>query len=184
LTAVLVMNSGVKVVLNEALWEKANVVNATAIAAERGIRVEESRKGKANGGGAANVLTVTMQTASDKCEARGMVLHEDSPRLTAIDGIAIEAPLERSLIYIRNRDVPGVVGKVGTILGNHRVNIADFALGRGQQTTKSTAVGKKTAAQERPIAVAVVHVDGKVPERVMQDIRKIDAVLTAKAIRL
>jgi D-3-phosphoglycerate dehydrogenase / 2-oxoglutarate reductase len=180
----LVRNSVVKGVLNEALWEKANVVNAAAIAAERGIRVEESRKGKANGGGAANVLTVTMQTASEKCEVRGTVLHEDSARLTAIDGIDIEAPLERSLIYIRNRDVPGVVGRVGTILGNHRVNIADFALGRGQQTTKSTAVGKKTPGQERPIAVAVVHVDGKVPERVMQEIRKIDAVVTAKAIRL
>jgi D-3-phosphoglycerate dehydrogenase len=180
----LVRNSVVKGVLNEMLWEKANVVNAATIAAERGIRVEESRKGKVNGGGAASVLTVTMQTSEQKCELRGMVLHEDSPRLTAIDGIDIEAPLERSLIFIRNRDVPGVVGKVGTILGNHRVNIADFALGRGQQISKSTAVGKKPAAIERPFAVAVVHVDGKVPERVMQEIRKIDAVVTAKAIRL
>jgi hypothetical protein len=45
-------------------------------------------------------------------------------------------------------------------------------------------VGKKTPANERPIAVGIVHVDGKIPERVMQEIRKIDAVVTAKAIRL
>ena len=52
------------------------------------------------------------------------------PRLLSFDGIDIEAPLEGTLLAIRNRDVPGVIGRVGTILGEHRINIANFALGR------------------------------------------------------
>jgi D-3-phosphoglycerate dehydrogenase / 2-oxoglutarate reductase len=179
----LIRNAVVKGVLNEMLWEKANVVNACTIAAERGIAVQEGRQGKTSGG-AANVLTVGMKTSEEEREIKGTVLHKDSLRVISIDGIDIEAPLERNLIYIRNRDVPGVVGKVGTILGNHRVNIADFALGRGEQGARSTAVGKKSTAAERAIAVGIVHIDGKIPERVMQEIRKIDAVVVAKAIKL
>ena len=61
---------------------------------------------------------------------KGAVLHGTAPRLLHIDGIDVEAPLERNLIYLRNRDVPGVIGKVGTILGESEINIADFSLGR------------------------------------------------------
>ncbi len=180
----LVRNAVVMGILNEMLWEKANVVNAASIADERGIAVSESRKTKPTRGGAANVLTVQMKTSEQSREVQGTVLHGTSPRLIAIDGIDIEAPLERNLIYIRNLDVPGVVGKVGTVLGNHRVNIADFSLGRGQQAAKTTAVGKKSSGAERATAVCVVHIDGKVPERVMMELRKIEPIVTAKAIRL
>ena len=61
---------------------------------------------------------------------KGAVLHGDAPRLLHVDGIDVEAPLERNLIYLRNRDVPGVIGKVGTIFGEESINIADFSLGR------------------------------------------------------
>ena len=61
---------------------------------------------------------------------KGAVLHGNAPRLLHIDDIDVEAPLERDLIYLRNRDVPGVIGKVGTILGENEINIADFSLGR------------------------------------------------------
>ena len=54
-----------------------------------------------------------------------------SPRLTSIDGVEIEAPLEGTLLVIHNEDRPGVIGEVGTILGRHAINIASFSLGRG-----------------------------------------------------
>ena len=54
-----------------------------------------------------------------------------------VDGIDVEAPLERNLIYLRNRDVPGVIGKVGTILGEESINIADFSLGRRSGARKT-----------------------------------------------
>jgi len=60
----------------------------------------------------------------------GTVLEHGSVRLTSIDGVEIEAPLEGTLILIKNQDLPGVIGEVGTILGRSGVNIANFALGR------------------------------------------------------
>ena len=70
---------------------------------------------------------------------KGAVLHGDAPRLLHVDGIDVEAPLERNLIYMRNRDVPGVIGKVGTILGEESINIADFSLGRRSAEKIGTA---------------------------------------------
>jgi D-3-phosphoglycerate dehydrogenase len=73
---------------------------------------------------------------------------------------------------MRNLDVPGVIGKIGTILGNHRINIANFSLGRREKEGKTTE------------AIAVVHVDSGVPEAVLDELRRVDAVKVAKAMRL
>ena len=93
---------------------------------------------------------------------KGAVLHGDAPRLLHVDGIDVEAPLERNLIYLRNRDVPGVIGKVGTILGEESINIADFSLGRRE-------CGERFRQPRE--AIAVVHVDGRVPEEVLAKLR-------------
>ena len=106
---------------------------------------------------------------------KGAVLHGEAPRLLHVDGIDVEAPLERSLIYLRNRDVPGVIGKVGTILGEESINIADFSLGRR---------GVEKDSDQPREAIAVVHVDGRVPEEVLAKLRTIPAVQKAKAVRL
>ena len=89
------------------------------------------------------------------------------PRLLEIDGIHVEAPLEGNVIYLRNLDVPGVIGRVGTVLGQHNINIANFSLGRGPESS----------------AVAVVQVDGDVTEAVLDALRGIETILLAKAIR-
>jgi len=106
---------------------------------------------------------------------KGSVLHKHVPRLLHVDGIEVEAPLERNLIYMRNRDVPGVIGRVGTILGEHKINIANFSLGRRAE--------KGEGGQLRE-AIAVVHIDGVVPETVLAELRKAPGVQQAKAIRL
>jgi D-3-phosphoglycerate dehydrogenase len=76
---------------------------------------------------------------------------------------------------MQNRDVPGVIGKIGTILGKHKINIADFSLGR--------RTGNAQAGKPRE-AIAVVHVDGRVPEPVLAELRKVPAIEQAKSIRL
>jgi D-3-phosphoglycerate dehydrogenase len=171
----LIRNAAVKGILNEALEEKANLVNAEAIASSRGLRIHESRKPHSSGGGSRSVLSVLLKTATGEHLVKGAVLHKDTPRLLHVDGIDVEAPLERDLIYLRNRDVPGVIGKVGTILGQHKINIANFSLGRRSGNTKPGAPRQ---------AIAVVHVDGKVPPEVLAELRKVPAVEQAKAIRL
>ncbi len=171
----LIRNAAVKGILNEALEEKANLVNAEAIASSRGLRIHESRKPHSSSGGSGSVLSVLLKTANGEHLVKGAVLHKDAPRLLHVDGIDVEAPLERDLIYLRNRDVPGVIGKVGTILGQHKINIANFSLGRRSGTTKPGVPRQ---------AIAVVHVDGKVPPVVLAELRKVAAVEQAKAIRL
>jgi D-3-phosphoglycerate dehydrogenase len=171
----LIRNAAVKGILNEALEEKANLVNAAAIASARGLRIHESRKPKSSTGGSGSVLSVLLKTASGEHVVKGAVLHKNTPRLLNVDGIDVEAPLERNLIFIRNRDVPGVIVKVGTILGKHKINIADFSLGR------RVGNGKPGAPRE---AIAVVHVDGRIPPEVLAVLRKVPAVEQAKAIRL
>src|SRR5882762_11079058 len=171
----LIRNAAIKGILNEALEEKANLVNAAAIASARGLRIHEARKPKSSTGGSGSVLSILLKTATEEHRVKGAVLHGDAPRLLSVDDIDVEAPLERNLIYLRNRDVPGVIGKVGTILGEHKINIANFSLGR-------RAANGESAAQ--PEAIAVVHIDGRVPEEVLKKLRKIPAVQQAKAVRL
>lgn len=169
----LIRNAAIKGILNQALEEKANLVNAATIAQERGLRVLESHKAKASTGGAGSVLSIFLKTAAQEHMVKGAVLHGETPRLLHVDGIDVEAPLERNLIYMRNRDVPGVIGRVGTILGEESINIADFSLGRRAE--------KESDPRE---AIAVVHVDGQVPDAVLKRLREVAAVQQAKAVRL
>lgn len=170
----LIRNGAIKGILNQALEEKANLVNAAAIADARGLRVQESHKPKSSTGGAGSVLSIFVKSSQEHL-VKGAVLHGSVPRLLHVDGIDVEAPLERNLIYMRNRDVPGVIGKVGTILGEESINIADFSLGRRSSDNEP--------GQPRE-AIAVVHVDGVVTEEVVTKLKAIPAVQTAKAVRL
>jgi D-3-phosphoglycerate dehydrogenase len=170
----LIRNAAIKGILNVALDEKANLVNAASLADSRGLTVQEEHKAKASTGGVGSVLTLAIHSKDDRHEVKGAVLRANTPRLLHVDGIDAEAPLAENLIYMRNQDVPGVVGKVGTILGKHGINIANFSLGR-----RAGPAGD--APRE---AIAVVHVDGIVPEAVVSELCGIPAVRQAKAIRL
>src|SRR3989454_3395536 len=77
----LIRNGAIKGILNEALEEKANLVNAATIAEERGLRVLESHKAKASAGGAGSVLSIFLKTSSEEHMVKGAVLHGDAPRL-------------------------------------------------------------------------------------------------------
>ena len=88
------------------------------------------QKTEALAGGAGNVLKLTLHAAHQSMTVSGTARHGRFPRLLSCDGIDIEAPLEGTLLFLRNQDVPGVIGKIGTTLGDHNVNIANFALGR------------------------------------------------------
>jgi len=165
----LIRNAALAGVLNQMAHEKANLVNAASIAQERGIRLSEQPSDRDARAGA-NTLRVTLLTGAEKHTLCGCVLHGNLPRLLEVDGIDIEAPVEGSLIFLRNRDVPGVVGRVGTVLGEHDINIANFSLGRG-------------SGREQANAVAVVQVDDDINEAVIADLKKGEAIVFAQAIR-
>jgi len=155
--------------------ENVNRINAAAVAQERGIRVHEEKE-ESHRGGAATVLTIVLLTASGESRASATVIHGEQPRLLAFDGIDVEAPLEGTLVVCRNLDVPGVIGKIGTILGQQGVNIANFALGRERFGA---------TLSEPPVkALAVVQVDEPVSESVLDALKVIEALLEAKLVKL
>jgi D-3-phosphoglycerate dehydrogenase len=124
----LLASSVVAGVLRPMLSGSVTVVNARAVAAERGIEIVETRSSRARD--FVNLLSVKLHTTDGERWVEGTVFEPDRPRLLLVDGVDVEAPLERTLIVIRNDDQPGVIGEVGTILGRHGINIASFALGR------------------------------------------------------
>ena len=134
----LVRNAAIQGVLAHS--DVVNRINALSVAAERGIRVHEEKKEEGSGG-AGTVLKLTLHTGTGDKTASATVLHGSSPRLLSCDGIDIEAPLHGTLLFIRNLDVPGVIGRIGTILGEHKMNIANFALGRSLRTGQHNALG-------------------------------------------
>jgi D-3-phosphoglycerate dehydrogenase len=167
----LIRNAAIQGILNQRIEDRANVVNAATIAQERGIYVHEGKKSDGVTGSAADAITVVLKTTSDERQVRGGVLHGTSLRLLGVDAINIEVPLRGDLVYLRNRDVPGVIGKVGTLLGRHNVNIGNFALGRDGE-------------QEGAEAIAVVQVDSPAPQEVLQEISKLPEVREVRGLRV
>ncbi len=151
--------------------ENVNRINATTVAQERGIRVHEDKE-ESHRGGAATVLAVELHGAWGSSHATATVIHGEQPRLLEFDGIDIEAPLEGNLLVCRNLDVPGVIGKIGTTLGEQGVNIANFALGRERAGAKPVK------------ALAVVQVDAPVSDKVLAALGSIEAMLEAKLVQL
>jgi D-3-phosphoglycerate dehydrogenase len=151
--------------------ENVNRINAAAVAQERGIRVHEE-KTESHRGGSASVLQIELHTAAGSSHATATVIHGEQPRLLEFDGIDIETPLEGNLLVCRNFDVPGVIGKIGTILGQQGVNIANFALGRERSGPKPVK------------ALSVVQVDAPVSAAVLDAIETIEALLEAKPVSL
>jgi D-3-phosphoglycerate dehydrogenase / 2-oxoglutarate reductase len=156
-------------VLNFVLDEKVNLVNASQAAAARGLIVEETTLRRERG--FPNTLEVVAANSGHELSVEGAVGQDGSPRILSLDGISLEAPLEGTLLLTRNRDVPGVIGKIGTALGNLGVNIATFALGRRQPIHGAEAV-------------ALVRLDGAVDPAVLQQIRDIPSITEARLIRL
>ena len=163
----LVKNAVLKGILNQVLSEEANLINAGALAQERGIEIVELRS--ARRADFLNSLGIALRTETEACSALGMVGLRGALRILGINNIDVEAPLKGLILYIRNRDVPGVIGRVGTLLGDRKVNIANFALGRNQQ------------AEE---AIGLVNVDDRVPAEVLNEIRAIPAVRVARVVEV
>jgi len=116
-----------------------------------------------------NSLGIALRTETEVCSVLGMVGLRGSLRILGVNDINVEAPLKGLILYICNRDVPGVIGRVGTLLGDRKVNIANFALGRDPQAAE---------------AIGLVNVDDQIPPEVLGEIRAIPAVRVAKLVEL
>ena len=152
---------------NHILSGGVTAVNAKAVASERGIEVIESRSSRVRN--FTSLLSVKLHTSAGERWVEGTIFEHGGPRLVLVDGVPVEAPLSGTQIVIKNDDQPGVIGAVGTVLGTHGINIANFALGRGAEG-----------------ALGVVSVDDSdaLGGGLLDELRAIPAVRSAEVVRL
>lgn len=165
----LLRSAGLAGILSRSTSQKVNLVNAMQIADQRGWNVEEILEPRSG-----HTDSIRLELHTDKCvtTVEGAVFL-DKPRLTQVDGIYCEAALSGFLIFMKNQDVPGVIGHVGTVLGKNQINIANFSLGRQEAPVE----------QGEPLeAVAVVSTDELVPETVLAQLRENPAVRFARSV--
>lgn len=150
---------------------RANVVNAFLIAEERGIKVTTSYVRSRIGSGPAIRTCVVSDTCEQTLAGSVFVYDGDARegRITEINGFHIEAVPHGHMLVMHNRDVPGVIGRVGTILGTCGVNISRFHLGRREQGGE---------------AMAVIEVDARVGKEVVDELRNFEAIISARQIEL
>lgn len=157
----------VKGLLTPIVGETVNFVNASLIARERGIKVIESKMSEAED--FANLITVLVETDKEKSSISGTLFTKNNPRIVKINEFYVEIIPSGYMIIISNIDVPGIIGQIGSILGENNINIASMTFGR-----------KKPGGR----AVSVLSVDGVVPANILAQIRKAKNILDVKLIKL
>ncbi len=145
--------------------DTVNMVNAMAIAESRGIQVSESRS--ATSKEHRSLIALTVETDNRTRTVSGTLFTGREPRIVNIEGVPIEAALSKNTLFIRNEDKPGLIGALGTILGNAKQNIADFRLGR---------------VEGGDSAVCLVTLDGPLPDDVFKAVCDLPQVKTAKRL--
>jgi D-3-phosphoglycerate dehydrogenase len=135
--------------LNKAIAEKVNYVNAPFVAKERGLEVSTRREEGESP--YKNFVTVRVSDDSESVYIAGILFGNESPRIIDINGFDMDVVPKGKMILFKNSDVPGVIGKVGVLLGDNNINVADFRLGRDKR-------GK---------AMALIIVDNDVPQAVL-----------------
>ena len=142
-----------------------NVVSAPVVAKERGIVIEEVTREMPED--YESLITVTVTTERQTRHVSGTVFADGRPRIVNIKGIRMDAEFGPSMIYITNLDKPGFIGKFSSTLGEAGINIATFHVGRD-------APGGN--------AVALIEIDGDLPEAVLAKVRALPQVQQAKLL--
>ena len=143
-----------------------NVVSAPIVAKERGIVIDEVTR--AAEGDYESLITFSVTTDKQERAVAGTVFQDGKPRILSIKGIKVDAEFAPTMIYITNEDKPGFIGRFAGELGDAKVNIATFALGRDKPGGS---------------AIALVEVDGDVPPATLDKIQALPGVKQAKTIR-
>ncbi len=147
------------------LLQTVNMVSAPAVARERGIAVEEVRREQE--GAYESYVRLSITTDRQQRSVAGTVFSNGRPRLIQIKGINMEAELGPNMLYVTNLDKPGFIGRLGTVLGSHNVNIATFNLGRVD------------AGED---AIALIEVDEPISDEVLDEVGKLQDVVQAKRL--
>jgi D-3-phosphoglycerate dehydrogenase / 2-oxoglutarate reductase len=144
--------------------ESVNVVNAPILFKNRGVKITETSVGSADD--VESEMLVTVSSSKETHSAWGMIVNGDV-RITGIDGFGIDLVPQGHVIFINHTDQPGMIGKVGALLGNNNINIAGMQVGR---------------EKARGNAVMALTVDEEVPENLQQELKRISGIRNVKLI--
>ena len=142
-----------------------NMVSAPSIARDKGIAITETKKEEHSA--YESYIRITLISKKEKFSIGGTTFSDGNPRIVQINGIDLEAGLMPNMLYVTNKDVPGLIGSLGNILGNEKINIGSFNLGR-------TGPLKD--------AIALIGVDNSVGENVIKEVEKLESVVQVKSL--
>jgi D-3-phosphoglycerate dehydrogenase len=134
--------------LENALHEEANIINAEVLLRERGIEI--TTESRTELGAFSSAVTAEVESDSGAYRASGTLFGHNMVRLVELQSYRLEAFLDGCLFVFQHKDVPGIIGTVGTIFGNHQINIGQMAVGRQSKTPGSAAVGVLNLDSEPP----------------------------------
>lgn len=155
----------VKGILDPILQETVNFVNANIVARNRGIEVVQTTQDIDQN--YTNIITVKVVTDQGERTLSGTLFLGNDPRVVSIDGYRIDAKPQGHMLVVPHTDKPGIVGKVGTILGEHNINIGGMQVGRQQQGG---------------VAVMVMSVDTQMCKETLDKIAEIDGIIEVKLV--
>jgi len=152
-------------ILKEVVDFPINIINASYVARDRGLKVEELTSEETVD--FKHYIKVVVRSHSSERVVVGTILEGNLPRIVQIDKYRVDVEPEGIMLLFENKDVPGVIGKIGTMLGLAKVNIAGFRLGREKRGG---------------IALGILNLDDPVPEEVLEEIKKLPEILLVKQV--
>lgn len=155
--------------LENAMDEAVNIVNAEVLLRERGVDL--SSEATSDHGAFSSSVTATIETDNELFTAAGTLFGNGMPRLVRLNDYRLEAYLDGELLIFRHADVPGIIGTIGTTFGRHQVNIAQMSVGRATAEAGGNALG-------------VLNLDAAPPQAAIDEIVANDKIEAATAVTL
>jgi D-3-phosphoglycerate dehydrogenase len=162
-----ILSAAVNGVLRPSLAEGVTLVNALEIARDRKIEILESTS-SANVA-FANLIVLRLRTTEGELSVAGTLFGPNHQRLVDVDGVEVDVMPRGHILFVRNDDTPGIVGRIGTALGQRSINIARMGLGRKPGTGR---------------AVMLIEVDNEVPPEALGELEGVNGVREARFVRL
>lgn len=157
----------IKGMLTPILQETVNFVNSLVIAKERGINIVEMKTAEVQD--YTSLIWVEVETDKSKNSIAGTLFTKIDPRIVKVNEFYVDCVPEGYMVVIFNKDVPGIIGQIGRILGDNKINIAGMSFGREEKGGR---------------AITVLNVDSDVPKKVLEEIRRSSNIQEVKLVKL
>lgn len=161
----MITTAAIKGMINPLLQEEVNYVNAQGVARSRGIKVRESKLTEAEI--FTNLISIRIRTDKGEHRVAGTIFGKEEPRIVMVDGIRVDIEPRGWLLIVPHQDSPGMVGKVGSLLGQHQININGMQVGRTEQ------VGTQ---------IMVVNVEQNISDETLNQLRSLEGISNPQVV--